>query len=56
MSTVAFKNQLYTLESQESVLQCLLRHEVDYPNSCKAGICQSCLIKVKDGEINPAWQ
>ncbi len=56
MSTVAFKNQLYVLESQESVLQCLLRHKVDYPNSCQAGICQSCLIKVKDGEINLAWQ
>ncbi|HEL9664697.1 TPA: FAD-binding oxidoreductase [Legionella pneumophila] len=56
MSTVAFNNQSYTIEPQESVLQCLLRHEVDYPNSCQAGICQSCLIKVKDGEINPAWQ
>lgn len=56
MSTVAFNNQSYTLEPQESVLQCLLRHEVDYPNSCQAGICQSCLIKVKDGAINPAWQ
>lgn len=56
MSTVAFKNQFYTLEPQESVLQCLLRHEIDYPNSCQAGICQSCLIKVKDGVVNPSWQ
>ncbi|HAT8651903.1 MULTISPECIES: FAD-binding oxidoreductase [Legionellaceae] len=56
MSTVAFNNQSYSIEPQESVLHCLLRHEVDYPNSCQAGICQSCLIKVKDGEINPAWQ
>ncbi|MFA6304049.1 MAG: FAD-binding oxidoreductase [Legionella sp.] len=56
MSTVSFKNQLYALAPQESVLQCLLRHEVDYPNSCHAGICQSCLIKVKDGVVNPAWQ
>lgn len=56
MSTVTFKDQLYTLELQESVLQCLIRHEVDYPNSCQAGICQSCLIKVKDGIVNPDWQ
>lgn len=56
MSTVSFKNQFYTLEHQESVLQCLLRHEVDYPNSCQVGICQSCLIKIKDGVVNPAWQ
>lgn len=56
MSTLTFKNQSYTLESQESVLQCLLRHEIDYPNSCQAGICQSCLIKAKEGVINPSWQ
>ena len=56
MSTLAFENQLYTLEPQESVLQCLLRHEVDYPNSCQAGICQSCLIKAREGDVNPSWQ
>lgn len=56
MSTVSFKNQFYTLDPQESVLQCLLRHEVDYPNSCQVGICQSCLIKIKNGVVNPSWQ
>jgi NAD(P)H-flavin reductase/ferredoxin len=56
MSSVSFKNQFYTLEPQESVLQCLLRHEIDYPNSCQVGICQSCLIKIKDGVVNPVWQ
>ncbi|MFT4059100.1 MAG: FAD-binding oxidoreductase [Legionella sp.] len=56
MSTLEFKNQFYTLEHQESVLQCLLRHDIDYPNSCQAGICQSCLIKAKDGVVSPSWQ
>lgn len=56
MSTVAFNQQVYTLEPQETVLQCLLRHEVDYPNSCQAGICQSCLMKAQDGMVSPAWQ
>lgn len=56
MSTVCFNNKSYTLAPQESLLQCLLRHGVDYPNSCQAGICQSCLIKAKDGMIHPSWQ
>ncbi|CZJ93971.1 TPA: 2Fe-2S iron-sulfur cluster binding domain-containing protein [Legionella pneumophila] len=56
MSTVRFNNQSFALTPDESLLQCFLRHGVEYPNSCQAGICQSCLIKAKDGEINPDWQ
>lgn len=56
MSTIIFKDQRYPLDSQESVLQCLLRHKIDYPHSCQAGICQSCLIKAKDGVVNADWQ
>lgn len=56
MSHVEFEDQSYALEPQETLLQCLLRHEVDYPNSCQAGICQSCLIKANEGEIHPSWQ
>jgi NAD(P)H-flavin reductase/ferredoxin len=56
MSTVIFNDQCCTLAPEESVLQCLLRHEIDYPHACQAGICQSCLIKTKDGVIHPSWQ
>lgn len=56
MSTVIYKNQTYPLEPQESLLQCLLRHDIEYPNSCQTGVCQSCLIKAKDGKIHPSWQ
>ncbi|VEB38398.1 xylene monooxygenase [Legionella sainthelensi] len=56
MSSIDFNNQSYRLAPQENVLQCLLRHGVNYPNSCQAGICQSCLIKAKDGVIHPSWQ
>ncbi|ASQ47064.1 FAD-binding oxidoreductase [Legionella clemsonensis] len=50
-------NQLI-LESMEdeSVLDCLLRHDVDYPNSCHSGVCQACLIKTTDTAIEPKWQ
>ena len=56
MSIVDFNQISYTIAPQESLLQCLLRHGVDYPNSCHAGICQSCLIKAKDGVVLPSWQ
>lgn len=56
MSIVDFNNQSYPLAPQENVLQCLLRHGVDYPNSCQSGICQSCLIKAKNGTVHPSWQ
>lgn len=56
MTTVAFKNQIYSLQPKETLLQCLLRHEINYPNSCQTGICQSCLIKGTNGVVNPSWQ
>lgn len=56
MNTITFKNQPYSLAANENILSCFLRHGIDYPNSCQAGICQSCLIKATDGEIDPSWQ
>lgn len=56
MSIVDFNNQSYVLAPQESLLQCFLRHNVKYPNSCQAGVCQSCLIKAEDGIVDPVWQ
>ncbi len=56
MNTLLYQNQAYAMSQDESVLQCLLRHDVAYPNSCKMGICQSCLIKANNTEVNPAWQ
>jgi NAD(P)H-flavin reductase len=56
MYQLIFKNEPYLVATDESILSCFLRHGIDYPNSCQAGICQSCLIKAKDGVINPSWQ
>jgi NAD(P)H-flavin reductase len=55
VATIAYAGKTYTLNDNESVLQCLIRHGVDYPHSCQAGVCQSCLIK-SQGAVNPAWQ
>lgn len=56
MSVLTFENQPYLLETDETVLNCFLRYGVEYPNSCRAGICQSCLIKSTDGMVEPSWQ
>ncbi len=56
MSTLTFKSQPYIVESDETILTCLMRHGIDYPNSCRAGICQSCLIKSRNGLIQHSWQ
>lgn len=56
MSTVKFNDRSYVLAQEESLLHCLLRYGIEYPHSCQAGICQSCLIKATDGIVDPAWQ
>jgi len=56
MTTITYQNNLYILNTNETVLNCLLRHGVDYSHACQAGICQSCLIEATDGMIEPAWQ
>lgn len=56
MNDITYKEKHYPMEGDESVLTCFLRHGLDYPHACQAGICQSCLIKSKDEAIDPAWQ
>ena len=45
MSEVEFKQQRFTREPYESVLDCLLRHGQALPYACKAGMCQACLVR-----------
>lgn len=57
MAWLTFNNQRYELNAGEAVLECLLRNGVDYPNSCKSGICQACLAKTSEiNSVDPAWQ
>lgn len=49
--TVTFQGQQYRLQEQETVLDCLLRHGVVIPNSCRSGICQTCLMKAVSGGV-----
>lgn len=58
MPHLVFNNQRYDLNAGETVLECLLRNNIEYPNSCKSGLCQSCIARASDSSssVDPAWQ
>ena len=57
MPCLTFKGQQYQMLADETVLDCLLRHGVNYPNSCQSGVCQACLIKTSEPQhIKVSWQ
>jgi NAD(P)H-flavin reductase len=45
MPTVTYAGAAYQAAPDESVLDTLLRHGVPISNSCRAGACQSCLLR-----------
>ncbi|KFE62326.1 2Fe-2S iron-sulfur cluster-binding protein [Hyalangium minutum] len=51
MSRIRYAAQWYPLEPQESVLEGLLRQGVSVPHACKAGVCQSCLVRAVSGAV-----
>ncbi|MGQ4006098.1 2Fe-2S iron-sulfur cluster binding domain-containing protein [Francisellaceae bacterium CB300] len=54
--TFYYEDQAYQLQNDETILECLLRHNIEYTHSCKTGICQSCIAKISVGEVNSQWQ
>ncbi|RMX03761.1 FAD-binding oxidoreductase [Legionella jordanis] len=56
MAELNFNHQNLQALEGESVLDCLLRHGIDYPHSCCAGICQACLMKATEGVVEAKWQ
>ncbi|MFY2558484.1 FAD-binding oxidoreductase [Corallococcus terminator] len=54
MARVKHESRWYPLESEESVLDALLRQGVAVPNACRAGACQSCLMRALSGEVPEA--
>jgi len=57
MPTITFDNRSYTLTPGETVLDGLTRNGVSIPHSCKAGACQSCLMRATAGSVPaaPKW-
>ena len=48
MTRIKFDEQTFVAENNESVLNTLLRNNVQVPYGCKAGACQSCLMRSLD--------
>ena len=54
MPTLHLAGAQYGCEDGETVLQALLRQQVDLPFSCKIGSCQTCLMRAEDGDLPTA--
>lgn len=51
MSTITFRGRAYQCHENETVLDALMRHNVEVPYSCKKGICLSCMMRAIDGPV-----
>ncbi len=49
MTKITYSEQTFDCQSDESVLECLSRHGVELSSSCRAGVCQTCLVKSTEG-------
>lgn len=49
MITIEYEGQTFEAKDDESVLSCLTRCGVAIANSCQAGVCQSCAVRVVQG-------
>ena len=56
MPKITFEDHEYLTEDNESVLDCLIRHDVSVHFSCKAGVCQSCMMTMQEGTPTEASQ
>ena len=50
MARITFEGKRYPLLEGETVLQGLLRGGADVPFSCRKGTCQSCMLRVEEGD------
>lgn len=46
---ITYQGKQYANEAGETVLECLLRHGVSVPYSCRSGVCHSCLMRAING-------
>lgn len=53
---VTYDERTFVAEENETVLDCLSRHGVGIPHSCRSGVCQSCLMQLTDGAMKPDAQ
>ncbi len=51
MTHIIFDDKKIEIEDGQSVLSALLNHNYEIPNSCQAGVCQSCMLQAVEGDI-----
>lgn len=51
---VRFSGRSLEARPGETVLECLERHGLSLPSSCRSGVCQSCLLKAVSGVVPAA--
>lgn len=56
MSTINYDGVAHTVGDGETVLECLERHGHAIPNSCRSGVCHSCMMRTTGGEAPVASQ
>lgn len=56
MFQLRFNGRTYSVAAGQTILDVLLAHDHMIPSSCRAGVCQSCLMQVTEGEVPPNAQ
>lgn len=56
MTIIYYEGRQLSRAPQETVLECLQRSGVPVPSSCRAGACQSCLVRAVEGTPPPETQ
>lgn len=56
MAHIRFDGSDYETLPGESVLEVLERADIEIPNACRSGVCQSCIMRVRAGNIPPGSQ
>ncbi len=51
MPTLRYGEHTLNVEDGKTVLETLESAGIDYPNSCRAGTCQSCMMRVVTGDV-----
>lgn len=50
MAVIEFEGEKYTANADETVLECLIRHENSPPSACRSGLCHTCMMKAASGK------
>ncbi len=56
MATFRFNDTELQVTDGDTVLDTLLRHGIDVPSSCRAGVCQACMLRCEEGMASPESQ